>query len=144
MLVVSFTFPAGRYHATPWDRHVNEGAVAWPPEPWRLLRSLIATWHHKVKHSDKHTNATLLRLIESLAQELPEYALPAATHSHTRHYMPQFAAGKTSLILDAFTAVGRDDPLIIVWPMLELPKDQRDLLDDLLALETEQQHQRNQ
>lgn len=134
MLVVSFTFPAGRYHATPWDRHVNEGAVAWPPEPWRLLRSLIATWHHKVKHSDKHTNATLLRLIESLAQELPEYALPAATHSHTRHYMPQFAAGKTSLILDAFTAVGRDDPLIIVWPTLELPKDQRDLLDDLLAV----------
>lgn len=133
MLVLSFTFPAGRYHATSWDRHVNEGAVAWPPEPWRLLRGLIATWHHKVKHSDKHSDATLLRLIESLAQEFPEYALPAASHSHTRHYMPQFAAGKTSLILDAFTAVGRDDPLIIVWPTLELPEDQRDLLDDLLA-----------
>lgn len=134
MLALSFTFPAGGYHATPWDRHVNEGAVAWPPEPWRLLRGLIATWHHKVKHTGKHKEATLLALIESLAQELPEYALPAASHSHTRHYMPQFAAGKTSLIFDAFTAVGREDPLTMVWPTLELPKDQCDLLDDLLAV----------
>jgi len=134
MLALSFTFPAGRYHATPWDRHVNEGAVAWPPEPWRLLRGLIATWHHKVKHASTHSDATLLALIESLAQDLPEYALPAASHSHTRHYMPQFATGKTSLIFDAFTAVGRDDPLIMVWPTLELPDDQRDLLDELLAV----------
>lgn len=134
MLALSFTFPAGRYHATPWDRHVNEGAVAWPPEPWRILRGLIATWHRKVKHTGKYSESTLLGLIESLAQELPEYTLPASSHSHTRHYMPQFAAGKTSLIFDAFTAVGRNDPLTIVWPTLELPGDQRDLLDDLLAV----------
>jgi len=134
MLALSFTFPAGRYHATPWDRHVNEGAVAWPPEPWRILRGLIATWHHKVKYTGKHAESTLLGLIGSLAQELPEYTLPAASHSHTRHYMPQFAAGKTSLVFDAFTAVGRDDPLTVVWPSLELPDDQRVLLDDLLAV----------
>lgn len=134
MLALSFTFPAGRYHATPWDRHVNEGAVAWPPEPWRILRGLIATWHHKVKHTGQHTESTLLGLIESLAQELPEYTLPAASHSHTRHYMPQFAAGKTSLVFDAFTAVGRDDPLTVVWPTLDLPHDQRALLDDLLVV----------
>jgi len=83
MLALSFTFPAGRYHATPWDRHVNEGAVAWPPEPWRILRGLIATWHHKVKHSGKHSGSTLLDLTESLAQELPEYGLPAASHIRT-------------------------------------------------------------
>ena len=77
MLALSFTFPAGRNHATPWDRHVNEGAVAWPPEPWRILRSLIATWHHKVKYAGRHSECTLLALIESLAQELPEYGLPA-------------------------------------------------------------------
>jgi CRISPR-associated protein Csb2 len=134
MLALSFTFPAGRYHATPWDRHVNEGAVAWPPEPWRLLRALIATWHHKVKYTSKHSESTLLGLIESLAQELPEYTLPAASHSHTRHYMPQFAAGKTSLVFDAFTAINRDDPLTVIWPKVNLPDDQRDLLDDLLAV----------
>jgi len=134
MLALAFTFPAGRYHATPWDRHVNEGAVAWPPEPWRILRALIATWHQKLKHNDKHSGNTLRALIESLAADLPEYTLPAVSHSHTRHYMPQFAAGKTSLIFDAFTSVGRTDPLCVTWTNVELPDDQRALLDDLLAV----------
>lgn len=134
MLALSFTFPAGRYHATPWDRHVNEGAVAWPPEPWRILRSLIATWHHKVKHTGKHTEAALLALIESLAEDLPEYALPAASHSHTRHYMPQFGANNTSLVFDAFAAVRKDEPLTVIWPGVSLPTDQAVLLDDLLAV----------
>lgn len=134
MLALAFTFPAGRYHATPWDRHVNEGAVAWPPEPWRILRALIATWHHKLKLRAEYSEATLEALIEALARDLPEYTLPAASHSHTRHYMPQFAVGKTSLILDAFTAVNRADPLGVVWPNVELSDDQRSLLDDLLAV----------
>lgn len=134
MLALSFTFPAGRYHATPWERHVNEGAVAWPPEPWRLLRALVATWHHKVKHAAAHDEGTLQGLIESLATEAPEYRLPAASHSHTRHYMPQFATGKTSLIFDAFTAIRRDDPLTVVWPALVLSEAQTALLDDLLRV----------
>lgn len=134
MLALSFTFPAGRYHATPWERHVNEGAVAWPPEPWRILRSLIATWHHKLKHAGTHSESTLLSLIESLATENPEYRLPAASHSHTRHYMPQFAAGDTKLLFDAFTAIKREDSLAVVWPTLELPDDQAKLLDELLSV----------
>ncbi len=134
MLALSFTFPAGRYHATPWDRHVNEGAVSWPPEPWRILRGLIFTWHHKVKHTGKHSESTLTGLIESLTRELPQYSLPAASHSHTRHYMPQFATGDTKLVFDAFTAVKRNDPLTVIWPNLELPDEQRQLLDDLLSV----------
>lgn len=134
MLALAFTFPAGRYHATPWDRHVNEGAVAWPPEPWRILRSLIATWHHKVKHSGRHSEEVLRRLVESLADGLPEYHLPAASHSHTRHYMPQFKAGDTALVLDGFAAVAKDAPLTVTWPDLNLPDEQGALLDDLLAV----------
>ncbi len=41
MIVLELRFPAGRFHATPWGRHVNEGAVEWPPSPWRLMRALI-------------------------------------------------------------------------------------------------------
>jgi CRISPR-associated protein Csb2 len=134
MLALSFTFPAGRYHATPWDRHVNEGAVAWPPEPWRILRSLIATWHHKVKHSGRHAEVTLHALMESLAEDLPEFGLPAASHTHTRHYMPQFEASRTSLVLDAFAAVNKDAALTVIWPSVTLPDDQAALLDDLLAV----------
>lgn len=134
MLALSFTFPAGRYHATPWDRHVNEGAVAWPPEPWRILRGLIATWHHKLKYTGAHNEATLRSLIESLSAELPVYRLPVASHNHTRHYMPQFGAGRASLVFDAFAAVDRSDPLIIMWQGIELSVEQRTLLDDLLSV----------
>jgi CRISPR-associated protein Csb2 len=31
MPVIDLYFPASRLHATPWGRHVNEGAVEWPP-----------------------------------------------------------------------------------------------------------------
>lgn len=43
-------FPLGRYHATPWDRHVNEGAIEWPPSPWRLARALYAVWKERCPH----------------------------------------------------------------------------------------------
>lgn len=133
MLALAFTFPAGKYHATPWDRHVNEGAVVWPPEPWRVLRALIATWHHKIKHAGRHDETTLAALIESLSQDLPEYALPAASHSHTRHYMPQWKTDDTSLIFDAFAAIDRNEPLVMAWQKLDLPAAQLALLDDLLT-----------
>jgi CRISPR-associated protein Csb2 len=29
MLTIALTFPAGRYHATPWGRHVNEADGGW-------------------------------------------------------------------------------------------------------------------
>lgn len=133
MLALAFTFPGGRYHATPWGRHVNEGAVAWPPEPWRILRSLIATWHHKIAPGGKHDAATLAALIETLAGSLPQYTLPAASHSHTRHYMPQFKAGDTSLVFDAFAAVGKEDALTVAWRDVDLTGEQTALLEDLLA-----------
>ncbi|MBX6359200.1 MAG: type I-U CRISPR-associated protein Cas5/Cas6 [Acidobacterium ailaaui] len=134
MLAIAFTFPAGRYHATPWDRHVNEGAIVWPPEPWRVLRALIATWQHKVKPLGRHEESTLRGLIEALSQSLPEYSLPAASHSHTRHYMPQWKSGETSLVFDAFASVCRKEPLIMAWPGLDLCPEQLALLDDLLAV----------
>lgn len=132
MLTLHFTFLAGRCHANPWDRHVNEGEVAWPPDPWRILRALISTWHHKLKADDRYGEALLGALIDSLARTLPEYVLPAASHCHTRHYLPQWKARDASLVFDAFAAVDRDSPLYLRWPDLEIPPDQLALLDDLL------------
>ena len=65
MLAIRFLFPAGRYHATPWGRHVNEADVEWPPSPWRLLRALIATWHRKLdpnRYPKAHFNIFKVRL----------------------------------------------------------------------------------
>ncbi len=32
---IAIQFSAGRFHATPWGHHVNEGLPEWPPSPWR-------------------------------------------------------------------------------------------------------------
>jgi CRISPR-associated protein Csb2 len=48
--------------------------------------------------------------------------------------LPQFQLGKTSLVFDAFTAVGKNQPLYMAWPHLDLSDEQAALLDDLLAV----------
>ena len=126
MFALVFRFPAARYHATPWGRHVNEGGVAWPPEPYRILRALIATWHRKADQTT-HDRIALARLVEALAQTDPLFILPDAVHAHTRHYMPQgrIIGGRedTKLVFDAFFRVDRDAELIVAWPELQLEPD---------------------
>jgi CRISPR-associated protein Csb2 len=131
MLAIAFTFPAGRYHATPWGRHVNEADVAWPPDLWRISRALIAVWHRKL--SDRFRREELRDLLQRLAEaEPPSYRLPkVAIHAHTRHYMPG-KNDKRTLIFDAFARVDANDPIVIGWPALELDETQYVLLDALL------------
>ena len=122
MFALIFRFPAGRYHATPWGRNVNEGAVAWPPEPYRILRALIAVWHRKADQQ-RFPRERLDRLIERLAASDPHYSLPAAVHAHTRHYMPQAKPDDRKLIFDAFYRINPQDKLIVAWPELTLDAD---------------------
>lgn len=132
MLAIAFTFPAGRYHATPWGRHVNEADVAWPPDLWRITRALIAVWHRKLDPQAfprERLYALLTRLVDAQA---PSYRLPeVAIHSHTRHYMPGKGDKKT-LIFDAFARVANDVPLVIAWSDVTLDIAQIELLDALL------------
>ncbi|GAB6041930.1 type I-G CRISPR-associated protein Csb2 [Endothiovibrio diazotrophicus] len=133
MLAVALRFPAGRYHATPWGRHVNEADVAWPPEPWRLLRALVAVWHHKADAA-RFPGALLESLVERLAGELPHYALPPATAAHSCHYMPsrEGAKEKRVLIYDGFARLGADAELVIAWPATTLAEGELALFDLLL------------
>ena len=124
MFALAFRFPAGRYHATPWGRNVNEADVAWPPEPWRLLRALIAAWWRKGDRA-RWSEEDLARLIDTLAETLPEYNLPSgAIHAHTRHYMPTGGLDKgrpkTTLVFDAFVRLPRDSTLVAAWPRVTL------------------------
>lgn len=136
MIAISFRFLAGRYHATPWGRHVNEGAVEWPPSPWRILRALVATWKRTqpdVPESD------VKPILETLAAEAPEFVLPPASTGHTRHYMPwdkQWKHDKQhprTLVFDTFVAVSRDAALLVRWPNASLDDAQRDTLSRILA-----------
>jgi len=134
MVALVFRFPAGRYHATPWGRNVNEADIAWPPEPWRILRALIAAWARKGDRS-RWTDADLSALVEALAESPPVYALPEGVHAHTRHYMPigTIVQGRerTTLVFDAFLRLERDATLVAHWPGLALPPGLFALADDL-------------
>jgi CRISPR-associated protein Csb2 len=128
MIALRLRFPAGRYHATPWGRHVNEAAIAWPPEPVRILRALIAC-HHRKADKAQFSDEALADLIDALAGELPIYRLPPAVRAHTRHYMP--APVEKTLVFDAFARFDADEPLFVGWPGISLSDQQRAHLDHL-------------
>lgn len=131
MTTIELRFPAHRFHATPWGRHVNEGVVEWPPSPYRLIRSLYDAW--KRKHPEL-PEATVAEVFEALAAEPPCFALPQATTSHTRNYLNSNTLDPTdkSLIFDAFVAVSPRDACYLTWPHLELSVAQRETLERLL------------
>ncbi len=131
MIRIDLRFLAGRYHATPWGRHVNEGEAEWPPSPWRLLRALVSSWKLSAPEVPQEEVQALL---EQLASP-PTFRLPEATVGHTRHYMPQGGEDKLQ-VHDAFVAVGRSEDqeslLSFVWPESSLTREQSGLLERLL------------
>ena len=132
MLALRFRFPAGRYHATPWGRNVNEADVAWPPEPWRILRALIAAYWCKGDR-ERWPETALARLIDALADMPPSYAVPeGAVHVHTRHYMPQ-GRGNPKLVFDAFLRLRNCAQLVVVWPSVTLDVQLYGLVADLAS-----------
>lgn len=128
MPTLRFRFPGGRYHATPWGHHVNEGLVEWPPSPWRLVRALVAAGYATQGWSEIPPSGR--RLVDALSAKLPWYRLPAATLAHSRHYMPAggFEKGreKTTLVFDTWANVA--DGELLVWWNVALDADASALL----------------
>jgi CRISPR-associated protein Csb2 len=133
MPTVKLRFPGGRYHATPWGHHVNEGLIDWPPSPWRLLRAFIACGFSSQGWAE--IPPTARRLIDKLAAVLPLYRLPSASAAHSRHFMPVGVLAKgreqTTLVFDTWANVG-DGELLIHWPC-QLDADEADLLGELAS-----------
>ncbi len=136
MVTIALYFVAGRYHSTPWGSHVNEGWVEWPPNPWRVLRALLAVGFNKLGWNEVPEEARTL--IGKLAATLPEFHLPRGEVAHSRHYMPNgsFHAKQKNLegtdkVLDSFVRLRPETPLLIRWPV-ELTTEERNLLADLL------------
>jgi CRISPR-associated protein Csb2 len=128
MLLIQARFLSGRFHATPWGHHVNEGLVEWPPSPWRLLRALLSAGFTRLGWMAPPPEG-VAGLIELFARRPPRYHLPAATTAHTRHYMPLYA-GKTTRVIDAFASVA--GPLVIEFDV-DLDPEALSLLDGILA-----------
>lgn len=130
-VVIALRFVAGRFHATPWGRHVNEGAPEWPPSPWRLLRALVAVGQRNLAQHPHYQLEALGNLLRALASA-PAYALPRATASHSRHWLPA-AGSDRAKIFDPFVVLGRQDEVGVIWPEVALQPDQRALLELLLG-----------
>lgn len=126
MIGIAFRFLAGRYYATGWDHHVNEGVVEWPPSPWRIVRALVSAAHRATPSIDTdEARRVLSRLLDP-----PVYRLPRAAAAHTRHYMPTDAQPK--LVFDTFALPERDGELVVAWPGIDLGERDGAILDRLL------------
>lgn len=134
MLAIALRFLSGRFHATPWGRHVNEGAPEWPPSPWRLLRALVATWKRKLDDDPTCPAGVVERLLRTLA-EPTVFSLPRASTGHARHYMPWYKKGPDdrTLVLDAFVAMDKSDEVIALWPDLTLNEPERRAVEWITA-----------
>lgn len=107
-------FDLGRYHATPWGAHVNEGLVEWPPSPWRILRTLASASRADVRLHDRR--AAVERALERLmAAPPPAYELPPVALGHTRHFVPRSDKRETARLLDAFAALEPEAELHVWW-----------------------------
>lgn len=133
MLAVELRFPTGRFHATPWGRHVNEGVPEWPPSPYRLLRALYDAWKRKRPGWAPSRVEPLLR---QLAAQSPRFRLPSARASHTRSYLSQNTKQpeEKALIFDAFVVLSPTAAIVMGWPGLDLEPDQSADLNELLSL----------
>lgn len=132
MQTIQIKFPAQRYHATPWDAHVNEGRVEWPPCPWRLLRALIAVGYNKL---DWHDGVPELArsMVEKLSGVTPNFVLPKSTAAHTRHYMPYIEGKKEkkTKVFDTFLKLENDQGTMLVRYDVVLSEQERALLSEL-------------
>lgn len=126
MLVITIRFLSGTYHATPWGMHVNEGVPEWPPSGWRLLRAMIAIWKNTLPELP---DESVLPILQRLAGELPDYHLPDASVSHTRHYMP--TNNNPALIVNTFVVMG-DKPVDVMWKKTNLSSQELDTLQSIL------------
>lgn len=131
MIRVRLEFPASRYHANPWGRHVNEGVAEWPPSPYRLLRALYDVWQRKCPGLEERMVESLL---VKLGSQYPSFSLPCATAAHTRSYLSSNDVDPTdkNLVFDAFLAFGPEAQCDITWPDLALSEEEQNALAELL------------
>jgi len=130
MMVIELRFPAGRYHATPWGRNVNEGEAEWPPSPYRLARAIVDAWKRRRPHWSKGRIEPILKGIGSS----PVFSLPPASAAHTRSFLSINKKNPTEkrLVFDPFVAVGRTSKILIGFNC-DLTSDSLRDLDSLIT-----------
>lgn len=122
-LAIEVELTAGRYHANPWGRHVNEGAVEWPPSPWRFLRALLAVWR-----GDGSSKEALVRSLLGKLAATPGFHLTPTTTAHLRHFVP--LGEERRLMLDPFVVC--EKAIVLSWPGLLLTEQEWEALEAMV------------
>ena len=133
--VAAVRYTTGRVHGTPWGVSHNEGAVEYPPGPWRISRALVSTWFER---APEFTESDVRPIVDKLNSVRPTYRVPAMAGAHRRHYYPDSdhrsgTDGGTSKVLDTFLSVDPQQDLLIEWSV-DLDQSQRVVLARLLEL----------
>lgn len=117
-MILELTFLTGRFHATAWGRHVNEGVPEWPPAPFRVLRALLDAWYRKHHGISEDVIAKLMTVLAVP----PRYLLPRARASHTRSYLSQNKENPADkkLVFDGFAVMERGATVLMGWPEARL------------------------
>jgi CRISPR-associated protein Csb2 len=154
-LVIEQHFLTGRFHATRWNQNPFEDQHGeWPPSPWRLLRTLTARWFEHAREMGDHSIEVRDSLLKKLAQNPPSFHLPAnAIPSQSwptrgvKQYQPTsleksdktkgqpwVKRAQTTLVVDTFINIPPDEPVVWIWPDLDIAPDSPEgrLLDQLL------------
>ena len=131
MIIIRIRFLAGRFHATPWGRNVNEGIPEWPPSPYRLVRGLISVAKKKYPGiSDSQLERTLICI-----QQPPTIISPEVTQSHVRYFMDvggQDSHLNKKKIFDPFVAINPNQPVYFKFPVDPAIECDTELLNKLI------------
>jgi CRISPR-associated protein Csb2 len=132
---IEIRYITGRAHGTPWGISHNEGAIEFPPSPWRLFRALLSVWHERAPEISEDVVRSLL---SKLASTPVTYKVPQFVGSHVRHYFPDSShlggvATSTAKVLDAFAAVDPSTPLDVEWDV-DLAPAERSAFEQLASL----------
>lgn len=133
-LVLSQTFPLGRFHATPWRVNPFDDPYGeWPPSPWRFVRAVTARWYQWQREvGDQKEEKQLDDLVRALCDCSYRFHLPIHARRGTflRQYHPvEFGWNPspkkndktgmrsygTSLTQDNFWCVPTDDLAGVLW-----------------------------
>ena len=126
MIAFKIFFRNGRFHATPWDKHVNECVPEWPPSIWRLSRAIISVWK---KYTDI-PNDEIIPIIYKLHQSIPTYYLPIAIKYNTCHYF-HIIGKEPKKIFDAFVSIG-NNPVYIIYDTINLNEKELTTMNKIL------------
>ena len=146
-LVIEHNYPLGRFHATRWNQNSFEDPFGeWPPSPWRFLRALAARSFQYERETGAAAEARD-RLLSLLAQSPPSFFVPPASTRGPalKQYQPTavawtdaskkkaaYMAPKTTLVPDHYRVLPGDEPVLWIWPALDLSAECLHLLDVLL------------